>query len=202
MGKSSNNSRSNDRDEDYSTRDSYRAPDPVRVASSNPSSSPARAVDTSVAVWSGPAATSGSVLDKFGPQEALVTGNSVQGAVFDTRALVDTPGRKVDEAPSVSQAPGSPDAAAPGKVPDPVRVASRRASALRLDPARLVTKQNPAPDPERKNVGRVQQPRPQQRSDDKPREDKRCKPRPESNKPNPKGSGGGGSFRRFVPWCS
>lgn len=38
---------------------------------------------------------------------------------------------------------------------------------------------------------------PRERSDDKPRDDMRCKSRPKDNRPR---SGGGGG-KRFIPWC-
>lgn len=79
----------------------------------------------------------------------------------------------------------------PPKAPDPTppKRAVARVSNLRLDPPRakpVSTKKSTSP-----------------ASSATPRDDKTkltCKARPTSNKPAPKG-GGGGSMKRFIPWC-
>lgn len=172
-------------------------PEPPRV-SAPVRSSPVRAADPIRAVSTRPVGDRWAGYNK--------TADGVQLSL--SPGELDTPGRVV--AGTNPTMPGQVPST-PGK-PDPVRVASKRISSLKIAAPKLkaaiatkaathtrstkavtvVTRATP-----QKAAGKVNSTNTVS-SAPKPRDKMTCKPRPENNKPK---GGGGGSMRRFIPWC-
>lgn len=93
--------------------------------------------------------------------------------------------------PVAELVPVNPGILDPGKLVDPVKEATPRKvlSNLTINSPQANTRPN------------TTNSTPARRSDPDPRDQQKsvCKPRPEDN--TPKGSGGGGFKREFIPWC-
>lgn len=163
-----------------STSSTPRAPDPVRVASVTPSYTPPTISSVPGAWASSPVSTSRL------PSAFDVTPQS----------LIDS---RRDYEPGYSSSPGRVVADEPAKdnptvAPDPVKKKISN-STLRLSPVASPRANSP------RQSGRTNSsPRTSKTSSpETAREALHCKKRPTDN--TPKGGGGGGSFRRFIPWC-
>lgn len=179
MGKGSSS-----KDKDRSSSDSYTAPsvsapraaDPVRVASVTPSYTPPTMSSVPKVVSSTPSTSRLPSAFDVTPQSLIDSRRDYEPGYSSS------PGRVVAEEPATPETPATP--ATPAKV-------KLNNSTLRVAPTKATS---PSQIGRTKSSTRTTE----RSSPETAREPLRCKPRPTDNRPK---GGGGGSFRRFIPWC-